>query len=344
MSCFIIAEAGVNHNGSVDLAFKLVEVAAEAGADAVKFQSFHADALVSKKAATAEYQKKTTGSTFQFDMLKKLELSIEAHQKIAAHCRAFNIEFMSTGFDIASIDFLCALGVRRLKIPSGEITHHQLLSHVATKNLPIILSTGMASLEEIAAAITVISATRKKLGLQRSLSESLTLLHCTSNYPADFSDINLRAMQTMEKVFKLPIGYSDHSAGIVVAPLAVAMGACVVEKHFTLDKHLPGPDHAASLTPQELLGMVQHIRLTEKILGDPEKAPCSNELSVRDVVRRSITLAKDKQAHMPLELKDLVLLRPGTGIPPSCLNTLIGKTLKHDLVAGTTLQWEDVDV
>lgn len=342
MTCFIIAEAGVNHNGSVDLALKLVEVAAKAGADAVKFQSFRADTLVSKKAAAAEYQKKTTGSVFQFEMLKALELSLEAHQKIADHCRALNIEFMSTGFDVASIDFLCELGVQRLKIPSGEITHHQLLAHVAAKNLPIILSTGMASLEEIAAAIAVISDTRKTLDLPAPLSTQLTLLHCTSNYPADFSDINLRAMQTMEQVFKLRVGYSDHSSGIFVAPLAVAMGACMIEKHFTLNKNLSGPDHLASLAPQELFDMIQHIRLTEKILGHSEKKPCSSELAVRDLVRRSITLIRDKRANTPLVREDLVLLRPGTGIPPECLDLMIGKRLKRDLVEGTTLQWEDI--
>lgn len=344
MSCFIIAEAGVNHNGSLDMALALVDAAANAGADAVKFQSFQATKLVTEKADTAEYQKQATGQTSQFEMLKALELSVEAHQKIAARCESVGIAFMSTGFDIETLDFLCTFKMPFLKIPSGEITHHQLLIHVASKNLPLILSTGMSSLEEVAEAIEVISNTRQKRGFKEPLAERLTLLHCTSNYPTQFSDVHLNAMKSLSKTFNLPVGYSDHTEGIFVAPLAVAIGAAVIEKHFTLDRNLPGPDHLASLAPQELKEMVRLIRQTETILGNDIKQLCQNELPVRDLVRRSITLNCNKLKGSYLIEADIALLRPGTGIAPKHFNDVIGKQLKSDLVAGSVLQWENLEV
>lgn len=343
MSCFIIAEAGVNHNGSVDMALQLVDAAASAGADAVKFQSFQAAKLVTENADTAAYQKQATGQASQFEMLKALELSFEAHQEIVLRCESAGIAFMSTGFDSETIDFLCTLNLPFLKIPSGEITHHQLLAHAASKNLSLILSTGMSSLEEVAEAIEVISSTRKKLGFSEPLAERLTLLHCTSNYPTEFADVHLKAMQTLSTTFNLPVGYSDHTEGLFVAPLAVAMGAVVIEKHFTLDRNLPGPDHLASLEPQDLKEMVKLIRQTETVLGNAIKKPCQNEFAVRDLVRRSVTLKSDGLKGACLRETDLVLLRPGTGIAPKYLSEVIGKRLKFDRSKGAVLQREDIE-
>jgi N,N'-diacetyllegionaminate synthase len=342
MSCFIIAEAGVNHNGSLELALGLVDAAAAAGADAVKFQSFQAEKLVTPYADTAEYQKQATGKTSQFEMLKSLELPVEFHHRLVERCQARGIEFMSTAFDVETLDFLCTLGIQRLKIPSGEITHHALLAHAASKNLPIILSTGMATLEEVAEAVETIANTRKELGFCEPLDECLILLHCTSNYPAALSDVHLRAIETLSHRFNLPVGYSDHTPEVWVPLLAIAMGGSVIEKHFTLDRNLPGPDHLASLEPQALAQMVQLIRQAEVALGEAKKTPCKNEISIRNLVRRSVTLKYDRPAGALLAQEDLILLRPGDGIEPKYLPEVIGKRLKQTLAAGTTLQWEQI--
>lgn len=342
MPIFVIAEAGVNHNGSDELALQLVDMAAASGTDAVKFQTFKADKLVRQGTQKAEYQKQQTGNGDQHTMLRQLEMSEELHHKLLKRCQEKNIEFMSTPFDEESADFLLDLGMRRIKIPSGEITNHPLLAYLASKNVPMIMSTGMASLDEVQEAVEVIRATREQAGFVAPLSTMLTLLHCTSNYPTAPGDVNLRAMQTMAAETGLPVGYSDHTAGFAIPTAAVSLGAQVIEKHFTLDRNLPGPDHKASLEPSELAAMVAQIRDVEAALGSPIKQPTPGELPVRDLVRRSVTLTRSIEAGSPIHRDDLALLRPGTGIPPKDLMKVIGKITVRNLLAGETLQWIDV--
>lgn len=341
-TCFVIAEAGVNHNGSEELALQLVETAARAGADAVKFQTFKAESLVVKGTATAEYQNQRTGSSDQYTMLKKLELTEDLHQKLIDHCRKFDIEFMSTPFDIEAAGFLLGLGMGRLKVPSGELTNLPFLRQLSAFNKPLILSTGMASMDEVREAVATVREAREKHGFSEPLEEMLTILHCTSNYPARIEDVNLKAMQSMSAELGLPVGYSDHTDGTLVSVAAVAMGAKIIEKHFTLDRSLPGPDHQASLEPGELDLMVQQIHQVEACLGDGVKAPRASELPVRELVRRSVTLATDKAAGESIQEEDLVLLRPGTGISPKQLQEVIGRHLKSSQVAGTVLTWQDL--
>ena len=340
--CFIIAEAGVNHNGSEKLALQLVETAAKAGADAVKFQTFKAETLVAKGTATAEYQRQQTGSDDQYAMLKKLELSESLHRKLIAHCQKYNIEFMSTPFDIGAAKFLHELGTERLKVPSGELTNLPFIRELAAFDKPMILSTGMASLDEVKEAVSAIREERKERGFSEHMEDFLTVLHCTSNYPARVEDVNLKAMQTMAIELELPVGYSDHTDGIFVSVAAVALGAKVIEKHFTLDRSFPGPDQQASLEPEELELMIQQIRQIEASLGDGVKAPRASELPIRDLVRRSVTLLSDKAAGEVIYAADLVLLRPGTGIPPKQLQQVIGRRLKAFQKAGTALAWQDL--
>lgn len=343
LPCYIIAEAGVNHNGSEELAHRLVDAAVTAGADAVKFQTFKAERLVTINAKKAAYQKKQTGAGEQFSMLKALELSDDAHRRLADYCAEQEIEFLSTPFDEVSVDFLIGLGCQRLKIPSGELTNIPFLRFLATKGLPLILSTGMASLEEVSDAVTLIAAVRAESGFNEPLAERLSLLHCTSSYPTSLRDVNLRAMRTLAEEFHLPVGYSDHTAGTFVAPIARALGAVIFEKHFTLDRSLPGPDHAASLEPDELVQMVKAIRDTDTLLGRPEKVPAGPELEVRIAARRSVTLKRNVLAGVPLTEGDLTLMRPGDGLPPSTLESLYSMKLVRDLQAGTTLHREDLD-
>lgn len=342
MSTFIIAEAGVNHNGDPELARRLVEVAAQSGADAVKFQSFSADKLTAKGAAKAEYQKRATGDGDQYDMLKALEMSEQLHADLAAQCTKLGIEFMSTAFDEDALDMLVSLGIKRIKVPSGEVTNHPFLRFMAAKNLPLILSTGMADLSEVKDAVEVIAEERRLRGLSGSLQEMVTILHCTSNYPAAFGDVNLRAMQTMAQATGLPVGYSDHTLGTLISPAAVAMGAKVVEKHFTLDKTMPGPDHAASLDPDELASMVADIRALESAFGDGTKAPTASEIPVRALVRRSATTTRAIKAGEIIEPTDIALMRPGTGIAPKDMAAIFGKIAGRDIAAGQTLQWADL--
>lgn len=343
MSVFIIAEAGVNHNGSEALALDLVAEAARCGADAVKFQTFTADRLVRPGAEKAAYQKAATGEGDQYSMLKQLEMSPELHHRLMAACLDLGIEFMSTPFDEDAADFLLASGMRRIKVPSGEITNWPFLRFLAAKNVPLIISTGMASLEEVQDAVTVVRDTRERHGFDTPLENMLCILHCTSNYPASAQDVNLRAMQTISEATGMPIGYSDHTLGVAVSPAAVALGAVVVEKHFTLDKSLPGPDHQASLSPLELSQMIDQIRTVEAALGSRVKAPVASELPVRALVRRSVTLAHDVRAGHRLMPDDLVLLRPGDGIAPASLHEVPGRVVIRDLQAGTTLSWADLD-
>lgn len=340
--CLIIAEAGVNHNGSEEAALRLVDAAADAGADIVKFQTFKAERLVTKAARKAAYQETQTGAGDQFSMLKALELSDAAHQRIARQCAERGIEFLSTAFDETSADFLVEMGIRRLKIPSGELTNAPFVRYLSAKGLPLIVSTGMATLDEVADAVNWISETRQACGFIEPLADMLTLLHCTSNYPAPLADVNLLAMQTLQERFALPVGYSDHTTGIFVAPLARALGATVFEKHFTLDRTLPGPDHAASLEPAELAAMVQAIRDAEQVLGNGIKTPSAPELEVRIAARRSVTLARDVTAGQALGLADLTLMRPGDGIPPVAMESLVGRTVKRAMQAGDTLRFEDL--
>jgi len=338
--CLIIAEAGVNHNGSEELAFELVNAAVAAGANAVKFQTFKAEKLVTRSAQKAAYQVVQTGAGDQFAMLKALELSDAAHERLAAYCCQKGIEFLSTAFDEESADFLVALGCPRLKIPSGELTNAPFVRYLASKGLPLILSTGMADLQEVAQTVVWIAEARERAGHGEPLRDVLTLLHCTSNYPAPLSDVNLLAMQTLSKHFGLPVGYSDHTEGISVAPIARALGAELYEKHFTLDRSLRGPDHAASLEPGELKQMVELLRRTDVILGDGIKAPTTPELEVRIAARRSVTLARDVAEGVPLTAEDLCLMRPGDGIAPAALEQVLGRHLKLAMGAGQTLHWE----
>jgi N,N'-diacetyllegionaminate synthase len=341
MKTFIIAEAGVNHNGDEEMALALVEAAAKSGADAVKFQTFSADKLTRKGAEKAEYQKKTTGEGDQHGMLKALEMSEQLHSLLFAHCAKLGIEFMSTAFDEDALDFLIALGVKRIKVPSGEITNLPFLRHMASKGLPLIVSSGMAELNEVVAAVDTIRETRKVQGFAEPLAEMVTILHCTSNYPADNADVNLRAMATIARATGLPVGYSDHTLGLAVSTGAVALGATVIEKHFTLDSELPGPDHKASLEPHQLTSLVRQIRDVEVALGSDIKAPTASELPVRDLVRRSVTAVRPIAAGVTVGRDDITLLRPGSGIPPIDFDKVIGRKSARSISAGETLNWSD---
>lgn len=340
MRTFVIAEAGVNHNGSESLALALVDVAAQCGADAVKFQTFSADRLVKPGAEKAAYQKAATGDGDQHAMLKQLELSEETYRRLVERCQAKGIEFMSTPFDEEAADFLLSLGMQRIKVPSGEITNLPFLRFLAAKDCPMIVSTGMASLDEVLIAVREIADERQRRGFLRPLAEMLCLLHCTSNYPAAAGDVNLRAMQTMAEATGLPVGYSDHTLGVAISTAAVALGAGIIEKHFTLDHALPGPDQKASLLPEELALLVRQTRAVELALGSPVKAPSAAEMPVRAVARRSVTLVCDVEAGARLRSEDVRLLRPGTGIPPGQMDEVIGRLAKIRLAAGTTLQWD----
>ncbi len=343
MKTLIIAEAGVNHNGDEALALDLVDRAAECGADIVKFQTFKADKLVRKGAAKAEYQQRTTGGGDQHSMLLSLELSDGLHRKLIDRCAARGIEFMSTAFDEDSADFLVGLGMMRLKIPSGELTNHPFLAHLAAKNLPIILSTGMSTLDEVREAIAVIAAERTRRSFDAPLGEMLTILHCTSNYPTRLEDVNLRVIPMLIEALGLPVGYSDHTEGVLIPVAAVAAGAVVIEKHFTLDRSLPGPDHIASIEPGELAEMVVKVRQVEQALGSADKRPMASEIPVRDLVRRSVTLVRPIAARASIRHEDLALLRPGDGIPPKELNQVIGRRAARALDGGTTLKWSDIE-
>jgi N-acetylneuraminate synthase len=330
---FVIAEAGVNHNGDLKLARALIDVAVEAGADAVKFQTFRADRLVTPDAPKAEYQLQTTGNDeSQFEMLKHLELSPDAHRELKSYCEERGIVFLSTPFDEEAVDLLDGLGVPAFKISSGDLTNSPLLEHVASKGKPVILSTGMSELSELIEAVSV---------LNTAGCENPVLLHCVSNYPAQPQEINLRAMQTMRSAFDVPVGFSDHTEGIDVALAAVALGACVIEKHFTLDRTLPGPDHRASLEPGALRELVRSIRRVESALGSGRKAPAASELETAKAARRSLVAARDIPAGAILEREMVVMRRPGAGMSPSMLDTLLGRQAVRDIAAGTLLNEDE---
>ena len=333
--CFIIAEAGVNHNGDVEIAKRIVEAAAQAGADAVKFQSFRADKVVSPGAPKAEYQLRTTGpGESQLGMLRGLELSAEAQRELHAHCAGRGVQFLSTPFDEESLDVLVALGVEVFKIGSGEITNWSFLECVARKGKPIVLSTGMSDLSEVSEAVRII----RNAGCDRVI-----LLHCVSSYPADPADANLRAMVTLEAACHVPVGFSDHTLGIEVALGAVALGACVIEKHLTLSRDLDGPDHRASLEPGEFKAMVAGIRRVEQALGDGVKRPTSSEGGNRLLARRSLAAAVDVPQGVPLQQHMLQALRPATGISPALAGQVIGRKTRRSLTAGQFIAWGDLE-
>jgi len=327
--CFIIAEIGVNHNGDMDIARRLIDAAAAAGADAAKIQTFKAESLIVEGTSTVAYQKRNGAQEDQFKLLKSLELSKEQHREIVAYCANKGIEFMSTGFDIASVQFLIELGIKRIKIPSGEITNTPLVEMAAGTCLPLIVSTGMATLEEVAECVATIRS------VWRSLSHEgdLCVLHCTSAYPTELVDVNLAAMRTMACELGEKIGYSDHTAGVFVPPLAVAAGARIIEKHITLDRTMSGPDHSASIEPDELSRMVADIRRVETTLGDGVKAPKPVEIETRALVRKGLKFARDLPKGHIISAADIITLRPETGLPPSRLKSLIGQALTAPVCA-----------
>lgn len=342
MHCFIIAEIGVNHNGSIDLAKELIDVASEAGSDAVKFQTFVADELARSGAPKADYQNRQNDDVDQLSMLRKLELSRDDHFELKRHSAARNIEFLSSIFSESAVDLLNEVDVAKIKIPSGEIVNRRLLEKIAHTARPLILSTGMSNLVEIETATSWICEIWNQCGFgDDQVKNMLTLLHCTSNYPTADADVNLLAMETMRGL-GFPVGFSDHTADILIAPCAVAMGAVMIEKHITLDRTMPGPDHAASLEPSELKSMIDNIRRMERARGDGVKAMCNNEGPVRDIARKSVTLVRDVAEGEVVKACDLELLRPGTGIPPFELADVIGTRAVRALTAPMTLTWDDI--
>ncbi len=347
-SVYVIAEAGVNHNGSLDMAKELVDVAASAGADAVKFQTFRAEKLVTKSASKAEYQTRTTQrDESQFEMLKRLELSDSAHFELIQHCLSRGIQFLSTPFDEESVDLLALhFDLPRLKLSSGDLTNAPLLLKCATTGKPLILSTGMSSLAEVETALGVLAFGYLDLDLapgqaafrtafaspegQRVLQRNVTLLHCTTEYPAPISEVNLRVMDTLRAAFGLPVGYSDHTEGITIPVAATARGASIIEKHFTLDRSLPGPDHKASLEPDELRQMLQAIRQVEAALGHGLKVPTPAEARNAEVARKSLVAAHEIRQGEIFTPENLVVKRPGTGVSPMAYWEMLGRIANRD--------------
>ena len=333
---FIIAEAGDNHNGRLDLAFRLIDKAVEAGADCVKFQTFVTEELVSMKAGKAEYQKEATGSNeSQYEMLKKLELSFDGFKQLQEYAEKKAILFLSTPFDCKSVSFLDSIGIPCFKIPSGEITNLPYLIQIAETGKDVILSTGMAELEEIEQAVRI---------LQRHGAGRISLLHCNTEYPTPMEDVNLRAMLTLKEQFDLSVGYSDHTRGIEVPIAAVALGAEIIEKHFTLDRSMEGPDHAASLEPDELKQMVDGIRNIDKALGDSVKTASKSELKNRDVARKSIVAGRDIEKGECFSEKNLAVKRPGNGISPMKWFDLLGTKASRDYCKDELIENGEADM
>lgn len=337
MNVIIIAEAGVNHNGSIEIAQKMVDEAATAGADFIKFQTFKTELNISKKATKAEYQKKNTKNEneSQYEMVKKLELGFDEFVELKKYCNKHGIGFLSTGFDLPSIDFLDQLGLEFFKIPSGEIINKPYLEYIASKNKPVFMSTGMANLSEIEKAIEIF----QNSGLTR---DQITVLHCTTEYPTPMKDVNLNALITIRDAFKVRVGYSDHTTGIEIPIAAVALGSEVIEKHFTLNRNMDGPDHKASLEPHELKAMVKAIRNLEVAMGDGIKRPSESELKNIKIARKSIHYTRDLKAGTVIQVDDLIMKRPGSGISPMLYEQLLGKVLKHDVKEDSLAQWMDI--
>jgi len=322
LSVYIIAEAGVNHNGSIEVAKKMVDVAKESGVDAIKFQTFQAEKMVTARSSKAEYQKKgTTEGESQLEMLKKLQLSQEEFILLRTYCEQIGIEFLSTPFDLESLAFLYRIGLKRWKIPSGEITNLPYLIKIAETKQPAILSTGMATMEEVEAAVEVLN----KYGVKE-----ITLLHCTTEYPTPFEDVNLKAMLTLKEHFNMSVGYSDHTMGIEIPMAAVAMGATIIEKHFTLGRNMEGPDHKASLEPDELKAMVSAIRHIEVAFGDGVKKPARSERKNVEIVRKSIVASKKIKQGELFNEANLTVKRPGIGISPMKWFDVLGKRSLRD--------------
>ena len=321
MGVYIIAEAGINHNGSFETACKLVDAAKSAGADCIKFQTFKSENLVSHNARKADYQKNTTGNGSQLEMLKKLELSYDEFIELKKYCDKVGICFLSTPFDLESIDFLNSIDMPFWKIPSGEITNYPYLCSLAKTGKPVIMSTGMCTVEDIEAAIKVLTENGTK---------EISLLHCNTEYPTPFEDVNLKAMQTMRDKFGLNVGYSDHTKGIEIPIAAVAMGAAIIEKHFTLDRNMDGPDHKASLEPDELAAMVKAIRNIEMAIGTGEKVPSASEKKNMPIARKSIIASRNIKKGEKLTEANLTTKRPGNGISPMKWNEVVGTYAVRD--------------
>lgn len=335
--CYVIAEIGVNHNGSVELARQLIDVAVDAGADAVKFQTFAADDLVSATAPKAEYQARNMGDASggnQYEMLSALELSDDQFRELLEYCRERKIDFLSTPFGPRQADFLADdLGVHAFKVGSGDLTYHAFLAHIARKGLPIILSTGMATLSEVGAALAAI---------EEAAPVPVALLHCVSNYPADPAACNLSAMATMRQAFGLPVGWSDHTLGPAVSLAAVGLGARIIEKHITLDVTMDGPDHAASMEPSAFTDFVAGIRAVQSAIGDGIKRPVASELPTAAVARRSVVAMRDLAAGAVVGADDVAILRPGTGLAPSMIDVVVGARLGRAVAAHQPLTVDDL--
>jgi len=332
---YFIAEAGVNHDGDMDQAERLVDAAVDAGADAVKFQTFVADRLATRDAPKAPYQEETTGEQSQYEMLRELELTRADHERLQSYCREHDIEFLSTPFDAESATLLDDLDVPRVKLGSGELDNHPLLEHVAGFGRPMVVSTGMGTVAEVRDALDAI----------RSVDEDLavTFLHCTTAYPASLDEVNLRAMRTMAEELPTPVGYSDHTTRVEVPAFAVAAGATVVEKHFTLDRTLPGPDHRASLEPDELATAVSLVRDAETVLGSAEKAPTRTERENRAVIRKSLHATTDVAPGERFSAENVSVTRPADGLPPTAYERVLGTTARVAVEAGTAVTEDAID-
>ncbi|MFA4853071.1 MAG: N-acetylneuraminate synthase [Bacteroidales bacterium] len=333
---FIIAEAGVNHNGDINLAKKLIDIASAAGADAIKFQTFKANKNISKNAPKADYQiKNTSAKETQYEMIKSLELSEKAHLTLFQYCRKKNIQFLSTPFDHESINFLNSLGLEIFKIPSGEIVNLPYLRHIGKLKKKVILSTGMSTIGEIEDALNILisSGTAKK---------DITVLHANTEYPSPFKDVNLLAMQTIANTFKVNVGYSDHTLGIEIPIAAVALGATIIEKHFTLDRNMKGPDHKASLEPHELKEMIRCIRNIEIALGDGIKVPSQSEKKNILIARKSIHYSISLRKGHLINENDIIMKRPGSGVSPKHIDIIINRKLIRDVNQDEMFSWEDI--
>lgn len=334
LPCFIIAEAGVNHDGSLEKAKRLVDVAVAARADCVKFQSFKTDKLLLPSLEKCDYQRVGDGTEGSYaDMIRRLEISEQMHRELFDYCKERGIMFLSTPFDNDSTDLLDRLGVRAFKIDSGNLNHPQHLEHIAKKGKPIILSTGMATIGEIDEAVKTIFSTGNR---------QLILLHCTSNYPPQPSDVNLRAMTTLQYQFNVPVGYSDHTVGLPVTLAAVGHGAVAIEKHFTLDRSAKGPDHLASLEPDELIQLVKGIRMIDQALGSSRKEPVPSEKAVADSLRRSVVCIKPISQGTVITADMLAIKRPGDGIAPKFFDLIVGRIAQKDIPANSVISWEQI--
>lgn len=336
--CFIIAEAGVNHNGCMKTAFDLIDAAADTGVDAIKFQAFKTEQLVTAQSPKAAYQVETTGAGLsQFDMLKKLELNDEQHKQLKEYCERKNLMYICTPYDYDSVDMLDEIGVSCYKIASTDVTNVPFLRYIAQKKRPVILSTGFSSLCEVEQAYCALSSH------QQHITGKIILMHCTAEYPAPKHEANLRVIPTLTQAFQVPVGFSDHTVGIQVSGWAVLLGACAIEKHFTLDKKMDGPDHRASIEPAELKELVEHIRTIEIVQGDGIKRPAASEQANKILMQKSLVAKRALPAGHVITQDDLIAKRPATGLPPAWMDKVIGKKTKFDIEADTTLRLDVID-